>query len=154
MSAEDRLKELNLSLPPRPTPMANYVSAVRTGSLLYLAGHGPLGDDGKPVSRGKLGRDLTVEEGYEAARQTGLNALVTLRAELGSLDRVRRIVKVLGMVNADPDFQKTPQVINGFSDLMVEVFGESVGKHARSAVGMATLPNGIPVEIESIFEVE
>ncbi|MDE0033425.1 MAG: RidA family protein [Deltaproteobacteria bacterium] len=154
MNAEDRLKELNLSLPPLPRPMANYVSAVRTGSLLYLAGHGPLGDDGKPVSRGKLGRDLTVEEGYQAARQTALNALVTLQAELGSLDRVRRIVKVLGMVNADPDFQKTPQVINGFSDLMVEVFGESVGKHARSAVGMATLPNGIPVEIEAIFEVE
>ena len=154
MSAEDRLKELNLSLPPLPTPGANYVSAVRTGSLLYLAGHGPLGDDGKPVSRGKLGWDLTVEEGYEAARQTALNTLVTLRAELGSLDRVRRIVKVLGMVNADPDFQKTPQVINGFSDLMVEVFGESAGKHARSAVGMATLPNAIPVEIESIYEVE
>lgn len=154
MSAEERLKELNLSLPPVPRPMANYVSAVRTGSLLYLAGHGPLGDDGKPISRGKLGRDLTVEEGYEAARQTAMNTLVTLRAELGSLDRVRRIVKVLGMVNADPDFQKTPQVINGFSDLMVEVFGESVGKHARSAVGMATLPNAIPVEIESIYEVE
>ncbi len=154
MSAEERLKELNLSLPPRPRPMANYVSAVRTGSLLYLAGHGPLGDDGKPISRGKLGRDLSVEEGYRAARQTALNALVTLQAELGSLDRVRRIVKVLGMVNADPEFQKTPQVINGFSDLMVEVFGESIGKHARSAVGMATLPNAIPVEIESIFEVE
>ena len=154
MSAEARLKELDLSLPPQPRPMANYVSAVRTGSLLYLAGHGPLGDDGKPISRGKLGRDLTVEEGYRASRQTALNALVTLRTELGSLDRVRRIVKVLGMVNADPDFQKTPQVINGFSDLMVEVFGESIGKHARSAVGMATLPNSIPVEIESIFEVE
>ncbi|MCY4442579.1 MAG: RidA family protein [Deltaproteobacteria bacterium] len=154
MSAEARLKELGLSLPPQPRPMANYVSAVRTGSLLYLAGHGPLGDDGKPISRGKLGRDLTVEEGYRAARQTALNALVTLRTELGSLDRVRRIVKVLGMVNADQDFQKTPQVINGFSDLMVEVFGESIGKHARSAVGMATLPNSIPVEIESIFEVE
>ncbi len=154
MSAEERLKGLNLSLPPLPRPMANYVSAVRTGSLLYLAGHGPLGDDGKPVSRGKLGRDLTVEEGYRAARQTALNVLATLRAEIGSLDRVRCIVKVLGMVNADPDFQKTPQVINGFSDLMVEVFGESIGKHARSAVGMATLPNGIPVEIESIFEVE
>lgn len=154
MSAEARLKELGLSLPPVPRPMANYVSAVRTGSLLYLAGHGPLGDDGKPISRGKLGRDLTIEEGYRAARQTALNALVTLRTELGSLDRVRRIVKVLGMVNADPDFQKTPQVINGFSDLMVEVFGESIGKHARSAVGMATLPNSIPVEIESIFEVE
>ncbi len=154
MSAEERLKELDLSLPPLPRPMANYVSAVRTGSLLYLAGHGPLGDDGKPISRGKLGRDLTVEEGYQAARQTALNSLVTLKAQLGSLDRVRRIVKVLGMVNADPEFHKTPQVINGFSDLMVEVFGESVGKHARSAVGMATLPNGIPVEIESIYEVE
>ncbi len=153
MSAEERLKELNLSLPPLPRPMANYVSAVRTGSLLYLAGHGPLGDNGKPISRGKLGRDLSIEDGYRAARQTALNALVTLRTELGSLDRVRRIVKVLGMVNADPDFQKTPQVINGFSDLMVEVFGESIGKHARSAVGMATLPNGIPVEIESIFEI-
>ena len=154
MSAEERLKELNLSLPPLPRPMANYVSAVRTGSLLYLAGHGPLGDDGKPISHGKLGRDLTIEDGYRAARQTALNALVTLRTELGSLDHVRRIVKVLGMVNAEPNFQKTPQVINGFSDLMVEVFGEGIGKHARSAVGMATLPNGIPVEIESIFEIE
>lgn len=154
MGAEDRLKELNLSLPPTPRPMANYVSAVRTGSLLYLAGHGPLGNDGKAIFRGKVGRELTVEQGYEAARQTALNTLVTLRAQLGSLDRVRRIVKVLGMVNADPEFQKTPQVINGFSDLMVEVFGESAGKHARSAVGMATLPSGIPVEIESIYEVE
>lgn len=154
MSAEDRMKELNLGLPPLSTPRANYVSAVRTGSLLYLAGHGPLGDDGRPTARGKLGRDLTVEEGYRAARQTALNCLATLRAELGSLDRVRRIVKVLGMVNSDPDFEQTPQVINGFSDLMVDVFGESVGRHARSAVGMATLPNGIPVEIEAIFEVE
>lgn len=153
MSAEAKLKELNLSLPPPPPPMANYVSAVQSGSLLFLAGHGPLGADGKPIARGKVGRDLSLEEGYQAARQVALNCLATLRAELGSLDRVQRIVKVLGMVNATDSFRQTPQVINGFSDLMVEVFGDAIGKHARSAVGMATLPQGIPVEIEMILEI-
>jgi len=154
MSAENRLKELDLTLPPPPSPTANYVSAVRTGSLLYLAGHGPLGADGKPILRGKVGGDLSWEQGYDAARQTALNCLATIRSELGSLDRVKRIVKVLGMVNATADFTKTPQVINGFSDLLIDVFGPTVGPHARSAVGMATLPQGIPVEIEVILEVD
>lgn len=154
MNAEHRLKDLALTLPPAPKPTANYVSAVRTGSLLYLAGHGPLGPDGKPILVGKVGRELSLEQGYDAARQTALNCLATIRSELGSLDRVKRIVKVLGMVNATPDFIKTPQVINGFSDLLIEVFGPLVGPHARSAVGMGTLPQGIPVEIEVILEVE
>ena len=153
MSAEHRLMELDLTLPPAPKPAANYVSAVRTGSLLYLAGHGPLGTDGKPILVGKVGRDLTLEQGYDAARQTALNCLATIRSELGSLDRVKRIVKVLGMVNATEDFTKTPLVINGFSDLLVKVFGPAIGPHARSAVGMAALPQGIPVEIEVILEV-
>jgi len=154
MSAENRIRELGLSLPPPPKPAANYVSAVRTGSLLYLAGHGPLGDDGSPILRGKVGKELSWEQGYTAARQTALNCLATMQAELGSLDRVKRIVKVLGMVNATPDFTRTPQVINGFSDLLIDVFGPTIGPHARSAVGMATLPQGIPVEIEVILEVD
>lgn len=154
MSAENRVKELGLALPPPPKPAANYVSAVRTGSLLYLAGHGPLGQDGKPILVGKVGGKLSLEQGYDAARQTGLNCLATIRWALGSLDRVKRIVKVLGMVNTTPDFTKTPQVINGFSDLMVEVFGPAIGSHARAAVGMATLPQGIPVEIEVILEID
>jgi enamine deaminase RidA (YjgF/YER057c/UK114 family) len=154
MSAEARLKEQNIALPAPPTPMANYVSAVRTGNLLFLAGHGPSRAEGKPMARGTLGRDMSVEEGYKAARDVGLNLLATVRASLGSLDRVKRVVKVLGMVNSADGFGDQPKVINGFSDLMVEVFGEAIGKHARSAVGMAGLPMGIPVEIEMILEVE
>jgi enamine deaminase RidA (YjgF/YER057c/UK114 family) len=110
--------------------------------------------DGRPLATGKVGRDLTVEQGYQAAREVGLCLLATTRAALGDLDRVRRIVKVLGMVNSADDFGDQPKVINGFSDLMVEVFGESIGRHARSAVGMTGLPMGIPVEIEMILEVE
>jgi enamine deaminase RidA (YjgF/YER057c/UK114 family) len=153
MSAEARLKALNLTLPPPPTPVANYVGAVRVGPLLFVSGHGPLRTDGKPSVRGKLGRELSVEQGYQAAREVGLNLLATVRATLGSLDRVKRVVKVLGMVNSAEGFTDQPRVINGFSDLMVEVFGDA-GKHARSAVGMAELPMGIPVEIEMILEVE
>jgi enamine deaminase RidA (YjgF/YER057c/UK114 family) len=154
MGAEARLKERNITLPAPPRPMANYVSAVRTGNLLFLAGHGPMRGPGTPSVTGKVGRDLTVEQGYQAAREVGLNLLATTRASLGSLDRVTRVVKVLGMVNCTEDFGEQPKVINGFSDLMVEVFGEEIGKHARSAVGMAGLPVGIPVEIEMILEVE
>jgi enamine deaminase RidA (YjgF/YER057c/UK114 family) len=154
MSAEARLKERNITLPAAPTPMANYVSAVRTGNLLFLAGHGPVRTEGKPLARGKLGRDMSVEQGYQAAREVGLNLLATTRNALGSLDRVRRVVKVLGMVNSAEGFTDQPRVMNGFSDLMVEVFGESIGKHARSAVGMAELPVGIPVEIEMVLEVD
>jgi enamine deaminase RidA (YjgF/YER057c/UK114 family) len=153
MGAEARLKDKNITLPQPPKPMANYVGAVRTGNLLFLSGHGPM-RDGKPLATGKVGRDLSVEQGYQAAREVGLNLLATTRAALGSLDRVKRVVKVLGMVNSAEGFGDQPKVINGFSDLMVEVFGEEIGKHARSAVGMAGLPIGIPVEIEMVLEVE
>jgi enamine deaminase RidA (YjgF/YER057c/UK114 family) len=148
--AEDNLKQKNIVLPPPATPVANYVPAVRVGNLLFLSGSGP--DQSTP--KGKVGKDLSLEQGYQAARSTGLNLLATARATLGSLDRVKRIVKVLGMVNSAPGFTDQPKVINGFSDLMVEVFGEAIGKHARSAVGMAELPFNIPVEIEMILEVE
>jgi enamine deaminase RidA (YjgF/YER057c/UK114 family) len=154
MSAEAQLKERNIALPKQATPMANYVSAVRTGNLLFLAGHGPVRQADGSYMRGKLGKDLSVEQGYQVAREVGLNLLATTRTALGSLDRVKRVVKVLGMVNSAEGFGDQPKVINGFSDLMVEVFGEAIGKHARSAVGMAELPVGIPVEIEMILEVE
>jgi len=152
MSAEKRLKEIGITLPPVSSPVATYVNAVRTGNLLYLSGKGPLSVDGKRPS-GKLGRDFTIEQGYLHARTTGLDLIAVMKAELGSLDRVRRIVKVLGMVNCTPDFTDPPKVINGASDLFVEVFGDK-GRHARSAVGMNSLPMGIPVEIEMIVEVE
>jgi enamine deaminase RidA (YjgF/YER057c/UK114 family) len=147
---EENLKKLGITLPAPPTPVANYVTSVRVGNLLFLAGHGPTA--GTPA--GKVGKELTLEQGYQAARATGLNLLATTRAALGSLDKVKRVVKVLGMVNSAAGFADQPRVINGFSDLMVEVFGEAIGKHARSAVGMAELPNNIPVEIEMILEVE
>ena len=153
MGAEANLKAKNITLPSSPTPMANYVTAVRTGNLLFLSGHGPI-RDGKATIRGKVGKDLTVEQGAAAAREVGLGLLATMRANLGSLDKVKRIVKVLGMVNCPDDFGDQPKVINGFSDLMVEVFGEAIGKHARSAVGMGSLPVQIPVEIEVVVEVE
>jgi enamine deaminase RidA (YjgF/YER057c/UK114 family) len=150
--SEKRLKELGIRLAPVTPPVANYVNAVRTGNLLYLAGKGgPPGPDGKRP-QGKLGREYTVEQGYRHARDTGLEILAVIRSELGSLDRVKRVVKVLGMVNAVPEFADHPKVINGCSDLLVEVFGER-GKHARSAVGMGSLPMQIPVEIEVIVEI-
>ena len=152
MKTEQRLKELGIELAPATAPLANYVNAVRTGNLLYLAGKGP-GLPGQPMPSGKVGRDFTIEQGYEYARQTGLSLIAVMKAELGDLDKVTRIVKVLGMVNAMPEFGHQPEVINGCSDLFVEVFGER-GKHARSAVGMGSLPRGIPVEIEVIVEVE
>ena len=153
MSAEARIKELNLTLPQPPKPMGTYVPGVRVGNLLYLSGHGPSRVDGVPAMRGKVGRDLSLEDGYKAAREVGVNLLGTARALLGSLDKVKRVVKVLGMVNSAEGFGDQPKVINGCSDLLVEVFGEN-GRHARSAVGMAELPMGIPVEIEMILEVE
>ena len=152
MKTEQRLKELGIELAKATSPMANYVNAVRTGNLLYLAGKGP-GLPGKPLPTGKVGRDFTIEQGYGFARETGLSLIAVMKAELGDLDRVRRIVKVLGMVNATPEFGNQPEVINGCSDLFVEVFGDR-GRHARSAVGMGSLPRGIPVEIEVIVEVE
>lgn len=152
MKTEQRLKELGIELATPTSPMANYVNAVRTGNLLYLAGKGP-GLPGKPLPTGKVGRDLTVEQAYGHARETGLSLIAVMKAELGDLDRVKRIVKVLGMVNAIPEFGNQPEVINGCSDLFVEVFGDR-GRHARSAVGMGSLPRGIPVEIEVIVEIE
>jgi enamine deaminase RidA (YjgF/YER057c/UK114 family) len=150
--SEKRLKALGIRLAPVSPPVANYVNAVRTGNLLYLAGKGgPPGPDGKRP-QGKLGREYTAEQGYQHARDTGLEILAVIRSELGSLDRVKRVVKVLGMVNAVPEFADHPKVINGCSDLLVEVFGDK-GKHARSAVGMGSLPMQIPVEIEVIVEV-
>jgi enamine deaminase RidA (YjgF/YER057c/UK114 family) len=154
MGAEANLEAKNITLPTPNAPMANYVTSVRTGNLLYLSGHGPSREAAKGPTKGKLGRDLTVEQGYQSARDVGIALLATTRAALGSLDKVKRVVKVLGMVNCTEDFPDPPKVMNGCSDLLVEVFGEAVGKHARSAVGMASLPMGIPVEIEMILEVE
>ena len=146
MSIDSRLKELGIELPAVPAPAGNYVHAVRTGNLLFLAGKGPSN------STGKVGADVSVEEAYDAARDTGLTLIAVMQSELGSLDKVTRIVKVLGMVNAVPEFKEQPKVINGCSDLFVEVFGDK-GRHARSAVGMGSLPNQISVEIECIVEV-
>ncbi len=150
-SPEARLKTLGIQLPPAPTPVASYVPAVRTGNLVFLAGQGPLAG-GKPTVTGKVGAELTEEEGYKAARATILNSLAALRAEIGSLDRVRRIVKLVGWVNSAPGFTRQPWVINGASDLLVEIFGDA-GKHARSSVGANELPFNIPVEIELIVEI-
>lgn len=151
MSAEARVAELKLVLPPAPKPVATYVPCVQVQSLVYVSGHGPLRPD-KTLVTGRVGDDLSESEGKDAARVVGLAVLASLRNYLGTLDRVVRLVKVLGMVNAAPDFQNHPVVINGFSDLMVEVFGDS-GKGARSAVGMGSLPGNIAVEVEAIFEV-
>jgi enamine deaminase RidA (YjgF/YER057c/UK114 family) len=149
---EAKLKELKIELFKPTAPMANYVKAVRTGNLLYLAGHGPTRPDGTNIT-GKVGKDLSVEQGYMAARQTGISLLSTLKAEIGDLKKVKRIVKVLGMVNCTETFTEQPSVMNGFSDLMVAVFGAK-GMHARSAVGMYALPSNITVEIEMIVELE
>lgn len=150
--AEAKLKELKIELPTIGKPIANYVHIVRTGNLLFLAGKGPSNAEGV-YTTGKIGKELTLEQGKEAARLTAINQLAVLKAELGNLNRVKRIVKVLGMVNCEGDFKDHPKVINGFSDLMVDVFGEK-GKHARSAVGMCSLPLNMAVEIELIVEVE
>lgn len=151
-SPEQRLADLGHSLPSPPSGPRLYVSAVRSGPLLYLSGHGPVGPDGKLVT-GKVGADLDVDQAREAARLTGLQLLTAIRTELGSLDRVRRVVKLLGMVNTAPGFDNTPAVIDGCSQLFLDVFGEA-GRHARSAVGMAELPFGMCVEIEAIVEVD
>jgi enamine deaminase RidA (YjgF/YER057c/UK114 family) len=150
--AEERLKTLGIELPAAPKPIAVYVPAVRVGNLLFVSGTGPMKPDGTMV-RGKVGGDLSLADGYAAARLVGLNTLSTVRATLGSLDAVVRLVKTLGMVNCVPTFGDQPKVVNGFSELMVQVFGDKNGKGARSAVGMGALPNNIAVEIESIFEV-
>ena len=146
LSPDERVENLGYTLPPIPNPAGNYVHAVRTGNLLYLSGKGPKN------SVGKVGDAVSIEQAYNDAREVGLILIAVMRHELGSLDRVRQIVKVLGMVNAIPEFGDQPKVINGCSDLFVEVFGDA-GRHARSAVGMGSLPNGITVEIEVIIEV-
>ena len=149
---EDKLKIMGIELPSPGKPGGNYVSAVRTGNLVYLAGVGPRQANGE-LMIGKLGRDLTVEQGYEAAKWCAVSMLGNLRNEIGDLDKVVRFVKLLGMVNSDPDFTQPPAVVNGCSDFIVELYGDR-GKHARSAVGLATLPNGMAVEIEAVIEVE
>ncbi len=148
MRVEQRLRELGIELPPPVRPVATYVRYVQTGNLLFISGTGP--SDQAP--KGKVGSDLSVEQAYEVAREVGLQLLATAKDALGDLDRIVRVVKVLGMVNAAPDFDRQPQVINGCSDLLVEVLGEA-GRHTRSAVGMGSLPNGIAVEIECTLEV-
>ncbi len=152
MGFEKRLEELGISLPEAPKPVANYLPAVQTGSLLFLAGHIPY-NDGKSALYGKLGKELNIEEGYKTARNVALNCLASVKAALGTLDKVRRVVKIAGTVNCTEDFKDQPRVINGASDLLVEVFGEA-GRHSRSAVGASSLPNGVPVEIEMVLEVE
>jgi enamine deaminase RidA (YjgF/YER057c/UK114 family) len=152
MSAEARLKELGIVLPSLGTPVANYLPYRLAGNILYLAGQGPRDESGKQLT-GKLGKDITIEEGYRRARLVGLGLLAAMRDALGSLDRVDYIVKLLGMVNAVPDFDDSPKVINGCSDLFVEIFGDA-GRHARSAVGNVMLPNQISVEIEGIVAVK
>lgn len=149
---EAKLKEQKIELFKPSAPMANYVKAVRVGNLIFLAGHGPTKADGTNIT-GKVGKDMSVEQAYMAARQTAISMLSTLKAELGDLNKVKRVVKVLGMVNCTDDFTDQPKVINGFSDLIVSVFGEK-GLHARSAVGMNSLPSNIAVEVEMIVEVE
>jgi enamine deaminase RidA (YjgF/YER057c/UK114 family) len=152
MTAESRLTDLKIALPPAPKPVAVYRPVVVAGHMAYVSGHGPVRSDGTLIT-GRVGEDMDLEGGKAAARQVGLAILSTLRAELGSLDRVVRVIKVLGMVNATPDFEQHPQVINGCSELFAEVFGREHGIGARSAVGMGSLPGRIAVEIEAIFEV-
>ncbi len=152
MQIESKLKEMGIELPPAVTPVANYVPAVRTGNLVFLSGHGPFKEDGSLIT-GKVGSDLTTEQGYEAARRIAIGLLGSLKAAIGNLEKVKQVVKLLGLVNCGPDFADQPKVINGASDFLVEVFGDK-GKHARSAVGMNALPLNIAVEIEMIVEVE
>lgn len=151
MSVEAKLTELGIELPAPPKPAGNYVGGVQVGNILFMSGCGPSLPDGGSIT-GKVGGDLSVEDGYGAARQVGINMLANIKAQVGNLDRVKRVVKVLGMVNANPDFKEHPKVINGFSDLMVEVFGDN-GRGGRSAVGMGSLPFQIAVEVEMILEI-
>ncbi|WEK51959.1 MAG: RidA family protein [Candidatus Kaistia colombiensis] len=152
-SASDRLRRMGIELPSPPPPVANFVTHVREGNLLFLSGQGPMQPDGVE-HHGRVGEDVTLEQAYQHARITGINLLAVMQDALGSLDRVRRVVKLLGMVNAVPQFTQHPQVINGCSDLFLDVFGEEKGRHARSAVGMGSLPNRITVEIEAVIAVD
>jgi enamine deaminase RidA (YjgF/YER057c/UK114 family) len=150
---ETRIQELHITLPTPPKPMAKYKPAVLAGNILYVSGHGPAKVSDKTPLKGRVGEDLSKEQGFDCARAVGINILATVKATIGSLDKVKRLVKTLGMVNSAPSFTEQPFVINGFSELMAEVFGEDAGVGARSAVGMVALPGQIPVEIECIFEV-
>ncbi len=152
VSPEARLRELGIELPSPRAPVATYVPAVAVGTTLYVAGHTPRMPDGSAGVIGRVGADLTIEEGRDAARMVGLLVLATIRAHVGSLDRVARLVRTFGMVNATADFTQQPQVVNGFSDFIVDVFGERAGKGARAAVGMGSLPGGMAVEIETTWE--
>jgi enamine deaminase RidA (YjgF/YER057c/UK114 family) len=151
MSAEKKLAELGVVLPRMATPVGSYVPGVIVGNLLFMSGHGPFDEEGRVTSTGKLGRDMSPEDANAVARTVALNMLGSVRALTGSLDRVKRVVKVLGLVNCIDGFTAAPKVVNGFSDCMVEVFGEA-GRHARSAFGVTELPGGIPVEVEAVFE--
>ena len=153
MAIDARLAELGIELPEAPKPVGNYVGGVQVGNLLFMSGCGPRKPDGSSIT-GKVGDQLTIEEGYDAARLVGMNMLAGIKSVVGDLDKVARVVKVLGMVNATPDFKAHPQVINGFSDLMVEVFGEDNGRGGRSAVGMGSLPGQISVEVEMILQLK
>jgi enamine deaminase RidA (YjgF/YER057c/UK114 family) len=151
MSAEKRIKELGITVPQAATPVGSYVSGVRVGNILFMSGHGPFDSKGQVTSRGKVGRDMSMEDANAVARQVALNMLGSVRDIAGSLDRVKRVVKVLGLVNCVDGFTASPKVIDGFSNCMVEIFGDA-GRHARSAFGVMELPAGIPVEVEAIFE--
>jgi enamine deaminase RidA (YjgF/YER057c/UK114 family) len=151
LTPEERLEELGLELPEPPKPVATYVGAVQVGDILFVSGHGPV-RNGEHLFIGKLGRDMEVEEGRQAAELVALNMLATIKAQIGELDRVKRVVKLLCLVNSAPDFGRQPEVANGASDLLVKIFGAERGPHARSAIGMGALPFGIAVEIEGIFE--
>jgi enamine deaminase RidA (YjgF/YER057c/UK114 family) len=153
MSAEQKLQELNLELPPAPSPMAVYKPLLIQGNIAYLSGHGPVQSDGSLIT-GRVGEDLNQKDGYIAARQTGLAILATLKSQLGSLDRVKRVVKLMGFVNCTKEFNQQPAVINGCSELFAEIFGKETGIGTRSAVGTNSLPGSITVEIEGIFEIE
>ena len=152
MQIEKRLEELGIALPAAATPVANYVTTVQTGNLVFTSGHGPGTGEGK-IYKSQLGTDAEIEDGYQSARQVAIGLIGTLKQALGDLDRVQRIVKVIGFVNSAPTFTDQPAVVNGASDLFVEVFGDK-GKHTRSAVGMSQLPGGIPVEIEMVVEID
>ena len=152
MQIEKRLEELGITLPQAATPVANYVTTVQTGNLVFTSGHGPGTGEGK-IYKSQLGTDAEIEDGYQSARQVAIGLIGTLKQALGDLDRIRQIVKVVGFVNSAPTFTDQPAVVNGASDLFVEVFGDK-GKHTRSAVGMSQLPGGIPVEIEMVVEID
>jgi enamine deaminase RidA (YjgF/YER057c/UK114 family) len=152
MSAEEKLKQLDLELPPPPTPIGVYIPFLIDGKHVYVSGHGPLKQD-KTLIRGRVGEDMDPEDGKLAARQVGLAILSTLKHNLGSLDKVKRVIKVFGMVNAHPSFEKHPFIINGCSELFAQVWGKENGIGVRSAVGMGSLPDNIPVEIEAMFEI-